>query len=347
MKAIQNLLHESDKRIAFGAVSLLSLVLLAGATSVAAEKSKGGDNQRDQSTMTTGSGGRYQTTVERTTEGTLSAQDLHQVSLLTSRVVNHLNEAVQGLLDHNPDGAKPQIEKAQKLTSIVRELLPVTTVTTVVKNAAGKEVYRDVDKIQEDRIALYEGMTAVEVVEPIIDAKETEAAIKGLRLADAEIINTSVLADLGYIERKLNRAAALLDEPAEALLQLTLAQTHGVETVVNEIDNPLVEVQHALRLAERMVQEGKTEAAQDNLRLAQVKLGTYRALLGKEAPKAVKALEDDITALMPKAGEKGAAETIREFWERAVSWFQQETGQAHVVTESVADTPKVVAKTKK
>ncbi len=77
-----------------------------------------------------------------------------------------------------------------------------------------------------------------------------------------------MIADLSYIERKLNCAAALLDEPDKALAQLLLAQTRGVQTVVNETDDPLVEVQHALRLAERMVEEGKHEAVQDNLRLA-------------------------------------------------------------------------------
>jgi hypothetical protein len=333
MQALHNLLHNKDGKAIIGSIALLALVLFAATTVTAADKAKEVEEQRDESTITTGSGELYQTTVERQTTGNLSAQDLHQVSLLTSRVVNHLNDAVKGLLDQDPDAAKPEIEKAQELTKIVRELLPVTTVTTVVKSADGKEVYRDVDRVQDDRIALYSGMIAMEVVEPIIDAKEDAAALKGLRLADANVIHTSVLADLGYIERKLNRAAAMLDKPEEALLQLGLAQTRGVQLVVNEADDPLVEVQHALRLAERMVEEGKHEAAQDNLRLAQIRLGTYRALLGKEAAKVVKDLEDDITALMPKTEDKGAADKIREFWERAVNWFREEPGQAHIVEE--------------
>ncbi|MBN2130103.1 MAG: YfdX family protein [Sedimentisphaerales bacterium] len=333
MNTIRNLLHNKEGKAIVGVVALLALVLFAGTTVVAAEKAKDVDEQRDQSTITTGSGERYQTTVERRTEGKLSAQDLHQVSLLTSRIVNHVNEGVKGLLDQDPDAAKPEIEKAQALTKVVRELLPVTTVTTVVKDAKGKEVYRDIDKVQDDRIPLYRGMIAMEVVEPIVDAKEEDAALKGLRLADANVIHTSVLADLSYIERKLNRAAVLLDKPEDALAQLALAQTRGIELVVNEADDPLVKVQHALRLAERMVEEGKHEAARDNLRLAQIHLGTYRALLGKEVAKGVQKLEDDIAALMPKTEEKGAAEKIREFWERAVSWFREEPGQAHVVEE--------------
>lgn len=86
-----------------------------------------------------------------------------------------------------------------------------------------------------------------------------------------------------------------------------------------------------MSLAERMVEEGKHEAAQANLRLAKIQLGTYRALVDKEAANAVKQLENDITALVPKIEEKGAAAKIRKFWERAVNWFREEPGEAHIV----------------
>ena len=340
MTTVRDLLRNTAKHASVVMLPLLILVLFAGSTVVAGEKVQSAEEQRDQSAITTGSGARYQTTVERHTEGELSAQDLHQVSLLTSRIVNHLNDAVKALLDQDPDAAKPEIDLGQKLLKVVRELLPVTTVTTVVKNADGKEVYRDVDKVQDDRIALYSGMIATEVVEPIVDAKEEAAALKGLRLADAEIIHTSVLADLSYIERKLNRAKALLEKPSEALSQLVLAQTRGVQLVVNETDSPLVKVQHALRLAERMVEEGKHDAAKDNLRLAQIHLGTYRAVLGKEAAKVVKALDDEIALLMAKIQGADAAAKIRAFWEQAVSWFQGQPGQAHVVEKDAGEKPK-------
>jgi hypothetical protein len=346
MKAIRDFLHNNKGKAIIAAVVLLTLVLFAGTTIVAAEKTKEKEEQRDQSTITTGSGERYQTTVERHTEGNLSAQDLHQVSLLSSRIVSHLNEAVNDLLDQNPDAARKQIENAQKLTKVVRDLLPVTMVTTIVKDAKGKEIYRDVDKVQDDRIPLYSGMIALEVVQPIIDAQEEAAALKGLRLADANVIRTSVLADLNYIERKLNRAAALLDKPEEALAHLSLAQKQGVQLIVNEADDPLVKIQHALRLAERMVEEGKHEAARENLRLAQIQLGTYRAILGKEAAKDVKKLEDDIVSMMSKTKEKGAASKIREFWERAVGWFREEPGQAHVVAEGSSESVEKASKAK-
>ena len=176
MYPFRDFLQNKSGKVAISVVALLTLVLFAGTTVVAVGRAEDNESQQDQSTIKTGSGKRYQTTVERHTEGSLSAQDLHQVSLLTSRIVNHINEAVKALLDQDPDAARPEIENGRKLTKVVRELLPVTTVVTVVKDAKGKEVYRDVDKVQEDRIPLYSGMIATEVVEPIIDAQKTSTA---------------------------------------------------------------------------------------------------------------------------------------------------------------------------
>lgn len=331
MIAINNIYLNLKSKAIFSVITLLILTIFTYTTVEASDKTNEGAEQRNQSTITTGSGDLYQTTVERHTEGTLSAQDLHQVSLLASRIVKHINDAAQSLIDENTETAKPEIVNAQKLIKIVKELLPVTTVTTSVKNPSGIEIYRDIDKVQDDKISLYDGMIAIEVVEPIIDAKKEEVALKGLKLADADIIHTSVLADLSYIERKLNRAIKLLDKPDEALAQLALAQSKGIEFVVNKADDPLIEVQHALRLAERMVEEGKYEAAQDNLKLAQIQLSIHRALLDKEAAKAVKQLEDDISSLVPKIKGNGAAEKIRKFWERSVNLFHHEPGEAHVV----------------
>lgn len=333
MSAIHDIILNLKNKTNVGAAILLILTIFTYTAVEASDKTKEGVEERDKSTITTGSGERYQTTVERHTEGALSAQDLHQASLLTSRIVKHLNEAAKGLLDENPEAARPEIVSAQKLMKVVRELLPVTTVTTTVRDASGKEVYRDIDTVQDDKIHLYTEMIAIEILQPIIDAKEEDVAVKGLKLADAEIIHTSVLADISYIERKLNRAEALLNKPEDALAHLALAQSNGIEFVVHEEDDPLIEVQRALRLAERMVEEGKHEAAEENLMVARIKLETYRSLADKEAANTVKRLEDDITSLLPKLKEKGSAAVIRTFWERAVNWFHEEPGEAHIVEE--------------
>ena len=280
-------------------------------------------------TGTYGSGNNYKTTVERQSEGELSAEDLHQASLLSSQMLMHLNAAAQHCIDGKGDGAKPEIEKAQSLAGIVRKLLPSTTVTTVVKDAQGKEVYRDVQKVQDDQIPIFAGEIAVEVVEPLVEAKKDQAALKGLKLADADIIHTAMLVDLGYIDRKLARAAQLLNKPEEAAAQLALAQNVGIRFTVHKEDSPLVEVQHALRLAERMVQEKKYDGAKANLQMAKLRLETYRGLIGTGDTKPAADLEKEIDKISGEIEKPGVADKIRGLWDKATSWFKRESGQAH------------------
>ena len=279
-------------------------------------------------TGTYGSGKNYKTTVERQSEGELSAEDLHQASLLSSQLLMHLNAAAQHCIDGKGDSAKPEIEKAQSLAGIVRKLLPSTTVTTIVKDPQGKEVYRDVQKVQEDQIPIFSGEIAVEVVEPLVEAKKDQAALKGLKLADADIIHTAMLVDLSYIDRKLARAAQLLNKPDEAAGQLALAKNVGIRFSVHKEDSPLVEVQHALRLAERMVQEKKYEGAKANLQAAKLRLEAYRGLLGTGDTKPAADLEKEIDKVSGELEKPGGAEKIRGMWDKATSWFKRESGQA-------------------
>ena len=335
MKPLRSFLEETHGKLLvmtlLGAAFFLLLAtpaVLGAATT--AEKSK----KFNESKIVTGSGKLYQTTVERSTKGKLTDEDFHQASLLGSRVVAHLTKAEQTLAVRKKDASKAEIEKALALIKIVRALLPVTTVNTTVKDATGKVVYRDEDKVQDDSIPLFRGMIAVSVIEPIVTAKKREAALKGLRFADAEVVQTSVMVDLGLVERKLNGALEFLEIPDKALDQLTAAQVNGIRFVTTKKDHPLVDVQVALRLAERMVEEKNYDAAEDNLRVAKLHLAAYRSLVGKEAVKKVKKLEDDIQAMKKQLKNKGSASKIRRFWERAVSWFKEEPGQARVTEKS-------------
>ena len=290
---------------------------------------RGAEQATNPTTGTYGSGKNYQTTVERQSAGELSAEDLHQASLLSSQMLMHLDAAARHCIDGKGEDAKPEIEKAQSLTGIVRNLLPMTTVTTIVKDAQGKEVYRDVQKVQDEQIPIFAGDIAVEVVEPLVELKKDQAALKGLKLADADVIHTAVLADLGYIERKLAHAAQLLSKPEEAAVQLALAQNVGIRFAAHKEDNPLVEVQHALRLAERMVQEKKYDGAKANLQAAKLRLEAYRGLVGPNEAKPAADLEKEIEKISGEIEKPGGAEKIRGMWDKATSWFKRETGQAH------------------
>lgn len=301
-------------------------VALSGLSLVAAEPAA------NPNTATYGSGKNFKTTVERNVTGELSAEDLHQATLLGSQMLMHLNSAATYCLDGKGDQAKPEIEKAQSLAGIIRTILPTTTVVTSVKDAQGKEVYHNEQKVQDDQIPIFSGAVAVEVVEPLVEAKKDQAALKGLKLADADVIYTAVLADLSYIERKLARASQVLNKPEDAAAQLALAQTVGIRFSTHKEDSPLVAVQHALRLAERMVQERKFDSAKENLQLAKLRLETYRTMIGGADAKPVSDLEREIDKVSAEIEKAGATQQIRGMWDRVTNWFKKEPGQAKDTT---------------
>jgi len=285
-----------------------------------------------------GSGVQYTTTVERRTEGELSADDFRQVTTLGPHIIGHLNGAVSYLEDKNTGKAQEELDKAEALARVIRDMLPVTTVTTVVKNVKGKEVYRTTVQVQDDYIPIYEQMTALDVVQPIVDAKKRVAELKGLRLADAEVIQTSVLLDLGYVERKMKRAQSLISkEPEKAREELVLAQTNGSRFSVIKQDSSLIKAQRALRLAERMVNENRVEGAESNLRLARFYLDAYKAVAGVDRGKEVDTLQKDIDRLFGTLDQKESESKVRGLWSRVTNWFEQEPGQSHQTTPTAKD----------
>ena len=296
------------------------------------------------STNTYGSGKQYKTTVEWQSQGDLSAEDLHQASLLTSQLLTHVDKAAHQLADAHSDSARIEIDKAQALVKVVRGLLPSAIVTTIVKDAQGKEVYRNEQRVQNDQIPIYSGAVAMEVVEPIIEAKKDEAALKGVRLADAELIHTAVLVDVNYVERKLTRATELIAKPHEAAAELAQIQTAGVRFYAHKEDSPLVDVQHALRLAERMVREKKYDGAKLNLQTAKLQLEAYRAVMDNGAGLPAANLEKEIQKLSGELQTPGAADKIRGMWDKVAGWFKRESGQAHQTGAVPADAAKPAEK---
>ncbi len=283
-----------------------------------------------------GSSQKYVTNVDRKTEGELSDEDFRQVSLLTSQMISHINNAAEHFIDDQAEKARPELEKSQQLLGIIRELLPVTTVTTTVKDASGNEVYNYVEKVQDNKIPIFQKMVAVEVIAPILEVKKEQAELEGVQLSDADLFYTTVLADIKYIERKVNQAAALSNEPEKALIQLVDAQVKGITIRVDKEDHPLVAAHSALRLAERQVEEKKYKGAKLNLQQANILLETYRTLIGKSESKEIEKLKDEIEKLSEKLQEEGSAKEIRGFWHKVTSKFHRETNEAQ--KSSDADT---------
>jgi hypothetical protein len=307
--------------------------LLAGALGLAFAPAAMTEQVEGETSATTGSGDRYKTTITEVTRGELKPEDSRQVSVLGSRVLVHVNNAARFLDKGSADEAKTELGSAQTLIKLVREILPVTTVSTSIKDTQNSEVYRYEDRVQDDQIPIIEGLINIDVVQPLVDAKKEQANLKGVKLADVDLIHTAVLLDLAYVEGKIVRALEHLNEPEKARSELVTAVSNGIRFTLNKKDDPLVRVQSALRLAEQQVREGKHEGAKANLAIARVQLDAYRTVVGDASATVAVDLEKEIAALEDRTREAGAADKIREFWNRVSGWFTLEPGTARQTTE--------------
>ncbi len=273
---------------------------------------------------------KYVTKVERSTVGELSSEDFRQVSTLGAQVLLHVENSTKYLVDDNKAQARQELEQAQTLIGVIRDILPRTTVTTIVTQANGKEVYRNMQTTQDDQIPIFDSMVAVNVLQAIVDQNKEQAALQGMRLADAEVIHTAALVDLPYVERKIARALSLMNsEPKDAMAQLWFANGQGIHFVINKQDDPLVKAQAAIAFAEQMTRQGRHQAADENLKLAKLQLDTYRTLVGQDDHPKIKKLQDEIERMAGRTDQPGASEEIRGFWNRVTSWFKREPGQAY------------------
>ena len=301
---------------------VLFVAVLATPTVWAAEK------QTNKNTTVTGSGRTYKTTVTRQTKGQISSEDLRQVSLLASQVLMHVNKAEQSIELGNSDSAKAEIKDAKNLIDIAHKLLPVKLVTTTVKDAKGAEVYKNTETTQDDVIPLYQDVETIDTFNDILNAKK--AQFKGREFLGRVNINATILADLSYIERKVQHAMQLIDnnQSEEARQQLLLAKNYGVDVRFSETESPLVDARRAFGLAEQMVNEKKYDAATANLKLAKIRLHEYAELTGKPKADEVKQLRKDIDSLVGKIEEKGSAGKIRALWHKTTDLFERHPSQA-------------------
>jgi hypothetical protein len=299
-------------------VTVLSILLAAA---LAVPISAGAATTKpDVDRSITGSGSKYLTEVSRKTTGDLTNADLREVSLLTGQVLNHVSTAIEKLEARNTADARLELKNAQTLIGIVRDMLPVTEVTTIVRNVKGTEMYRHTEVVQDDLIELYDEVAVVDVLNNILNAKKaTEAEPEYLGSVE---LYTSVLADLGYIERKVEAASKAMDRPEEALKQLRLAEVDGVDMRISEAESPLLEARRALELAEVQVMNGSFDMARDNLNRARARLKEYEAVHGVTKEASVQEITDQIDTLNKDLKKQGVAEEIRDLWNKTVRLFE-------------------------
>ena len=325
------MISQKDSKRISRQICMLFTVLLTMV--LAAPMAWGAEEQKNEVATSAGSGEKYKTTVTRQTKGQISSEDSRQVSLLASQVLMHVNKAEQSIELGNSDSAKAEIKDAKDLIDITHELLPMNLVTTTVKDAKGTEVYKDTETTQNDVVPLYRDIAAVDVSADIINVKK--AQLEGREFLGRVSLNMTMLADLGYIEQKVQHALQLIDnnQSDEAREQLLLAESHGVDVRFSETESPLVDAQKALSLAEQMVHEKKYGAATANLNLAKIRLQEYAELAGTPKADEARQLREEIDKLAGKTSAKGSAGKIHALWHKTTGMLERHPSQARATVQ--------------
>jgi hypothetical protein len=268
--------------------------------------------------------------VEKAVEKPMPPEDGPQASLLASCLVLHLDKAVRYLRDDQPQFVLRELQQALTLVTLLRELLPVVTVTTVVTNARGEEVYRHFERAQEDLIPFGGRTGAAGPLDPLLDplSDETRAGASPVHSA-----GSSGLLDLGWVEPRLRRASELLERsPEGALAHLVVAQVGGIRPAGPADIDPLVEAGIALHLAERLLAERRFEAARMNLRAALARVAVHGARSGGARSVALRDLEDELADAVTHADREGAMERIQAASRRVMDLIEASTARGEGTT---------------
>ncbi|MDA1018061.1 MAG: hypothetical protein O3A00_26845, partial [Planctomycetota bacterium] len=152
------------------------------------------------------------TRVTRVTSGELNAEDINQISHLAAHLITQINDARLWIDASNQSRAQTAIDKGLQLAGVIRGVLPVTTIHTTVRDRAGKVVYEDDRRVQQANVPLFQGMTRIQFLKPVIEAKRQAAAAgqNGVALSETSFVQSRVLLDVSYVQRRLSEADRLL-----------------------------------------------------------------------------------------------------------------------------------------
>jgi hypothetical protein len=319
-------------------IGLTASAVLAGTAWAQQSPSASAETQSKPNPVvrTFGLKGGYRTEVRSETKGVLCEDDRRQVSLLAAQVFQHVDKAKRALDAEDAGKARKEVDKGRTALKAIRALLPKTAVHTKTTAPDGTVIYDDEREVQDDRVALFEGMLHARTLAPIQAAQRDASEVAGVRVIEAETISTEVMADLGYVDAQLQRAARAIDEKKtdDAKNALMLAQVRGVDFQYRKEDSPLAEARDAIWLAKRALEENNTLQAQANLRVARQQLEIYRHVLPEAKRPDVNQMLNEVGQLEKQLHQEGnqtpnvsdrsrQGGTMTQWWDRLNGWIKR------------------------
>jgi hypothetical protein len=258
----------------------------------------------------------------------LSGDEWRALSLASSRVLKHTDQAVTALADKKNDAALANIAQGLKLVAIIDAAMPVTTVTTEIKG--GGLTYQDNDPVKPTFVPIYREYDAVDIMSPIMAQKQAKAgASRSAAVPDvayAAFDYTGVKLNVRLAKRDLQAAEDLIKQGdtkgATAALQDILG--NGVIFTFSTMDEPLVRAMDNLRLADSEFMAKHPDQAKAALAGASDALKNYEKLTGDTHSKEVALLHREIEGVAANlAAEKPEtfSKKVSDWWSRCLNWL--------------------------
>jgi len=272
----------------------------------------------------------------------LTEEESQEVSFTAGRLLKHVAQARLATSLKEKDKAVTNVDQALKLVAIIDHVLPHYSMKTQIK--AGEHVYNDVEDVTPRYITVFDELSKVDLVAPVVQAKEeakeknaTKDAQTQITVApvvsQAELRYTTVRLDLPYTRQMLAQAKASLasDKITVADSALLAIQAQGVLVEFAEIDLPLEQAADNLKLAEEELLVGRRDAAVIALNASHDELERYKSQSGEYRTEDVAALQKEIEQLTTelKTGNVSAkdskthASKVAGFWQRMTKWFKK------------------------
>jgi len=266
----------------------------------------------------------------------LSGNEWRSISLSASRVLKHVDQALDALADKKSNVASTNIEKGLTLVKLVHGVLPATTVKTEISGAG--LTYSDVDQFQPAFVPIFREYDAVDVVSPITEQKQAVTSSKSAGSRDAaprtapEVTYagadySAIKLDLRLARRDLLAAQDAIksgDTPA-AQLALRDIQSRGVIFEFSDTRQPLARAMDNLRLAESELKNNHPDKARVALDGAKDALKNYEQLVGNSRAKNVQKMQkeiDDVSKNLPQQKSESFSQKISEWWNKCLEWFK-------------------------
>jgi hypothetical protein len=261
----------------------------------------------------------------------LSGDEWRALSVASSRILKHTDQAMTALADKKNDEALTNIGQGLKLVQIIDAALPASTVTTEIKS--GGLSYQDNDHVKLTFVPIYREYDTVDIVSLVTAQKQakgsTTASTKVTAVPEVTYAGfdyTGVKLDLRVAKRDLQASEELIKQgdtkAATAALQDILAT--GVIFEFSAVDQPLARAMDNLRLAESEFKANHPDQAKVALAGASDALKKYEQLTGdsrsKEVAKVNKEI-DEVTKNLAQQKPETFSQRISDWWNRCLSWF--------------------------